>query len=350
MSASDPLIGLIYDAALDPCGGEAVARALADHLGGMSAMITDVDALGDAQAVQWGHDVTLTGAYAARYRQLDVWVAASPRCAPRVATAVDRLVSYDHLARTEFYNDFLRVHGGMAHCLGVWSPVDAGIGIVSVQRNRAQGAFDREDEARLDRLAPHLVRAAQMRARLGRARARIATLDGVFDRSPDAMLVLRPDGRLVHLNEAARRLVESGVVTLSAERPLDRCGPGDHALVGAVHRVRSTPVTPVHFVLGDGSYLGAADRIETGQILITIIDVAERRARQVEVAVARFKFSPAEAALLSALLAGQTPRDFALARDIRISTVRTQLSGLLAKAGVDRQTSLVSLVSALPTI
>jgi hypothetical protein len=265
MAASSPLIAQIYDAALDPTAIESLARALTEYFGGVSAMITDVDSLGEAQAVQWGHDVTLSDAYAAYYRDLDVWVSTAPRCAPGAATSVDRLVSYEDLARTEFYNDFLRKNGEMAHCLGVWAPVDSGVGIVSVQRSRRQGPFDRDDEVRLDRLAPHLARAAQMRARLNQARARVGTLSDLLDRASDAVMVLRADGGLEHMNFAARRLVMDGIVKLTPHRQVDRGGRRNEALIRALQQIRSTPVTPVHFALAAGRYLGAADRIESPQ-------------------------------------------------------------------------------------
>jgi DNA-binding CsgD family transcriptional regulator len=67
------------------------------------------------------------------------------------------------------------------------------------------------------------------------------------------------------------------------------------------------------------------------------------------VALARqaYRLSPAEAALLLALLQGRTPQDFADARGVRIRTVRAQMSALLLKTGTQRQQDLVALVARL---
>ena len=67
------------------------------------------------------------------------------------------------------------------------------------------------------------------------------------------------------------------------------------------------------------------------------------------VALARqaYRLSPSEADLLLALMRGQTPQDFADARGSRISTVRTQMSSLLAKTRTQRQQDLVALVARL---
>ena len=67
------------------------------------------------------------------------------------------------------------------------------------------------------------------------------------------------------------------------------------------------------------------------------------------VALARqaYRLSPTEADLLLALMRGQTPQDFADARGSRITTVRTQLSALLAKTRTQRQQDLVALVARL---
>jgi DNA-binding CsgD family transcriptional regulator len=67
------------------------------------------------------------------------------------------------------------------------------------------------------------------------------------------------------------------------------------------------------------------------------------------VALARqaYRLSPAEADLLLALMRGQTPQDFADARGVRITTVRTQMRALLLKTRTLRQQDLVALVARL---
>ena len=79
--------------------------------------------------------------------------------------------------------------------------------------------------------------------------------------------------------------------------------------------------------------------------------VAMERSLDSEAAVAlarqSYRLSPAEAELLQALMRGQTPQDFADARGVRISTVRTQLSSLLFKTRTQRQQDLVALVARL---
>lgn len=349
MARLDPLLALIYDAAVDPDALEALTKAMTQELGGVSAMLTDVGTDGQATVTQWGHGSEMHAAYEAYYRQIDAWVGVAPMTAPGVATSVDRLMPLDRLMATEFYNDFLRRHGDMAHCLGAWAPVDGGVSLVSVQRSRSQGAFDLEDEARLQEMTPHLVRASAMRARLAVAEARSASLTRLLDRCDDCVIVLDAAGRVEQLNAAALQQVQAGRLAYVGGRLSIADTEDGESLARALVRLRAGPETSAPFTLSRLGWLGVADRLEGGRTLVVLRDPVRRRARQVQAAAVRYGLSRAETGLLSSLLDGSSPQDYAQVRDIKITTVRTQLSHLLAKAGVSRQSALVSLVSSLPT-
>jgi DNA-binding NarL/FixJ family response regulator len=61
-----------------------------------------------------------------------------------------------------------------------------------------------------------------------------------------------------------------------------------------------------------------------------------------------FGLSPAGSRLAAALLSGKRPSDIA-ASDVRMTTVRTQLSSILRKLGVERQADLVRVISSSPS-
>jgi DNA-binding CsgD family transcriptional regulator len=61
-----------------------------------------------------------------------------------------------------------------------------------------------------------------------------------------------------------------------------------------------------------------------------------------------FGLSPAESRLTVALLAGKTMREAATDFGVRITTLRTQLSSILRKVGVNRQAELIRVLSNIP--
>jgi DNA-binding CsgD family transcriptional regulator len=60
--------------------------------------------------------------------------------------------------------------------------------------------------------------------------------------------------------------------------------------------------------------------------------------------------SKAEAELALALLDGKTAEEIATERDVRLSTIRSQLRSILEKTGTHRQSDAVRLLSQLPAL
>jgi DNA-binding CsgD family transcriptional regulator len=63
-----------------------------------------------------------------------------------------------------------------------------------------------------------------------------------------------------------------------------------------------------------------------------------------------FGLSHAESAVTQLLALGNTPEEIAVIRDVQLSTVRSQLSGILAKVGMRNQSALIRLVSLVPAV
>jgi DNA-binding CsgD family transcriptional regulator len=63
-----------------------------------------------------------------------------------------------------------------------------------------------------------------------------------------------------------------------------------------------------------------------------------------------FGLSPAESRLAVALMAGRRLRDVAIESGLQITTLRSQISAILRKVGVERQSDLIGVLSRLPFI
>jgi DNA-binding CsgD family transcriptional regulator len=78
--------------------------------------------------------------------------------------------------------------------------------------------------------------------------------------------------------------------------------------------------------------------------MVVVVDPARHSPSEKDLAEL-FGLRPAEARLAAALLTGKTLADIAAIYDIRITTLRTQLGSVLRKAGAERQSDLIRILS-----
>ena len=84
--------------------------------------------------------------------------------------------------------------------------------------------------------------------------------------------------------------------------------------------------------------------------VLTVVDLDERRHVPKTLLRATFGLTVAEAAIASALAEGETLQDIAARTGVRMSTLRTQLTSVLAKTGTSRQAQLICLLAKLVAV
>jgi DNA-binding CsgD family transcriptional regulator len=85
-------------------------------------------------------------------------------------------------------------------------------------------------------------------------------------------------------------------------------------------------------------------------VVLMLIDPRKRPDAALEYVVRAFKLSKAEARLLPLLFENRTPAEIAQRLDVKITTVRTQLSAIFAKTGTTRQQELMRLLGSVPPV
>lgn len=261
--------------------------------------------------------------------------------------------------RTEIYSDFLREYGIGTRMFGgtVGAAHPVGNLFMSIYRQGDDEGFTREEVQRFGAEFGAVQRAAFLHREMVALRARTRGLESLMERLPMGLLFFDTAGRLLHANTRARLL--AGQPESTALRALQQRGsvlaPGAPPVLRALFQqslqgqsgCAELPggVLLVTLPVGDLAALGLLHQAPG------VAWVAMERSLDSEAAVAlarqSYRLSPAEAELLQALMRGQTPQDFADARGVRISTVRTQLSSLLFKTRTQRQQDLVALVARL---
>jgi len=223
------------------------------------------------------------------------------------------------------------------------------------ERLARDGRFDAPALARLDALRPHLARAGLMASRLGLERARsmlsalqtiglpAAVLTGagrvLTTNEPfDAMsTTFRPaaGGGLGLVDEAGDALLQQ---TLAAAR--DHVEPAVRSLPVAAGEGRDAMV--VHLL----PLRRAAHEIFAGGDLLLVATAVRADASLPAPAVLRglFDLTPAEVRLATALAAGQSLQQAAVASAITPRSARTYLDRIFRKTGTHQQSQLVALL------
>ena len=161
------------------------------------------------------------------------------------------------------------------------------------------------------------------------------------------VVVLESDGRVRHVNDAARDLIESGTALLFDGRRLTAADPEvDSALRDALGRpeAKSLKLTR-HPASADDAPLLATLTTASGTRRVLLLSDAGQSLQPVETAlVATLGVTPTEAVVARLLAEGCELTEIATRRETTLTTVRAQLRAIFAKTGAKRQADLVRLV------
>lgn len=363
--ADDDRLGLLeaaYEAPLDPEGWAPFLRRLGAALGSPAIGISERAEDGSWIEQTWlGLDEAYERDYLRHFHRLDAWAAGAHRVEAGTAVRGVQLVADDRFQRSEFFQDFCRPHH-LTDFLGAIlerSP-ETGLVALGLIRRPDERRFEEQDRQLLQALVPHLRRVLRLqRAVRASGRAHGAGVDE--SRLPTLTVDARM--RVMHANAAAHRLLARGDGLRTQHAVLMADDPGDTArlqqAVRDAHRssrasgsrscavpVRRGPGRPSHTVV---VLPNRRDPLPPDGVVLHVVqpDAALPTAallRQV------YGLTPAEARLAEAIATGLSPREVAERFSISWSTARTQLQGVFAKTGTDREVSLVRLLMALGAI
>jgi DNA-binding CsgD family transcriptional regulator/PAS domain-containing protein len=159
--------------------------------------------------------MSLANDYAARWHGQNLWLNRGlPTLLRRGYCDGDEVVPEKELVQTPYYRHFL-IRADIRFGLGVslWHEGPEKHAVATFNRSRATGAFSPETLAFVGALRPHLVNAYTI-FRLARDLDESnRSLRATMDRAPIGMMRLTVDGRIVHANREAERLLaaQSGI-------------------------------------------------------------------------------------------------------------------------------------------
>ena len=170
------LVGLIYEAAIDPQFWDPFLTKFAEAVHAETAGLLTQDKAG-----RWARNLATVGMEPASRASYDEYFVSSNPWLPRrnvFAGSVEtgeQVISNRELAKTEFYRDFLKPNIWLHACSGVTNVEESTISCLYTLRSPRKGAYTSNEIGLCSYLVPHLETAA-------RIRQRIVDLEATLDR------------------------------------------------------------------------------------------------------------------------------------------------------------------------
>jgi DNA-binding CsgD family transcriptional regulator len=253
------------------------------------------------------------------------------------------------------YRDVLVPNGyGRGTATAIYFPEGDAV-IVNIERSVAAGRFGPAAVSRLDRLRPHLARAAMVSARLSfeRARTAVETLAGLGL----AACAVGQSGTVVVANgefeqDAAIWITRGRDRIALHDRRADAQLRDAIQLISTEQGVRSLPIeardgAPPPVLLVGRVRRAAHDLFAQAVAILVLSKGSDQPTTATPLLQALFDLTPTEAAIAARIAAGQTAEHIALADRKSADTVRGQLKSVLVKTGCRRQADLARLLAQL---
>ena len=362
--SQEQLHDLIYTAPVQPELWRDVLERLVAGVGAESASVSRLSVVdGSGAAINTGTDPSALTDYFTYYAALNplIRVDDPDRYAADWHPAIlhaDQSISREALERTEYYNDFLRpirATHGMAVRLGLQG---TDLSVIDLGRSR-RGRFTDDEVAFVARVHPHLIRAHALTRQFEALRGLSAGLTEGLDEAAGAMLLLDGDGRLLHANAPAERLlvrdrrllVEHGCLRAAEPAPADALAAAIAMAATRAWRQRTARAVTLHGADGGLLTLTVSPlRLPQATLFAhgaaVLVSVAEEAAGSLshDRLASLYGLTPSEARLADALFQGLSVRAVAERRRVSIHTARAQLGSIFSKTHTHRQVDLVRLL------
>ena len=324
----EALVGLMYDAVLDPLLWSAVLEGIADLTESAAALIHgyNVD-----RKVYMFHELGRIDPDCKRRHELyhvtNPWMRSSRFPVGYVAHS-DDLIPLAQLKRTAFYDDVLRPQN-IAHGTIVQLTRRPEFRVsINVERSEAKGPFIERDIAVLNSLLPHLRRAFELRLRLLDYQAAAQGERDALDALSTGIITFDAGHRVLFANKVARAQAEE--LSLRLDTGTDVSGPP--AVTNAFRALVRDAVSggaggTTRLPRGDGSNIGVTVAPVRGRALDDPSHHAAARPAAIALLVDVSRSRDAASALLAA-------RHGLTAAELRVTAALAQANGMTAAASM----------------
>lgn len=267
------------------------------------------------------------------------------------AFTLEQLGLADWMSTTEFYNDFMVPHGEH-HSIYATHYLDRELLVgVAAHRHSDHGAFEEDERAWVQRLLPHVARAAQA-ASLRSDRGLLQAANNQLGRQRCGMFALGRHAELCFANGHGIKLLErADLIDCAGHRIRFTHQADQHAFRRACQAAVSE--TECVFLSASGRFVLRVEAVpwSWARRAVHVLFVTELgRAPRGAMKWLRnsFGLTRAEAEVAIALVETTSLEHLASQRAVSIGTVRNQVKVVMAKVGVRKQSELCALLASVP--
>jgi DNA-binding CsgD family transcriptional regulator len=351
----EELIGRIYDTAIDPQIWPTTLNCIADIANASVAMIGSFDSVTrEFTAISPRQDPDRLQYYARHWancnplRQRSVTVPAGTILVPEM------LMPSDDYFRSDFFNEWMRPEG-LEAALGTNLVVEGStLTVFALYRPRRIGEFQAHEVEFFGRLIPHVQRALQLSARIGRAETERSALFHTLDRLREGVALVDASGRLLYVNRTGEGILAEGAGLRNSSTGLRTETAGDMAILrrliagclngsagGTIRLSRGNQRAQLSVLVAPMPRCASwAGGIRPAAILL-ITDPDRNLRISSDVLQRDYGLTQAEVALALQILQGDGLSAAARRLGVCVTTARTHLAHVLDKTGTHRQAELV---------
>lgn len=357
------IIGLIYDAALDPERWPIFMQKLSESFGGNSVFFAQDATAPAANLYQTaGFEEAPLRSYVEHYAGTNVWTPHLAKLRSGAVASGDDLVPRAVFEKTEFFNDWLKPQGLAYGIGGIVANERNLLTQISIIRPAKVGAYSGFERDVFQVVTTHLRRAVTIHRELAGARLqRDAAIDGM-ERLGVAAFLVDIDARILFANPAGSTLLSEGDGLLAPDgRLAARNGRRTEQLLHLVRQAARAAAGIGHHP-GGAMPLPRRDRrpltalispmkgealapgLPVPAALIFVRDPTRRMITQPDALKVLFGLTASEARVAMALTDGESPEEVASRLQTSIHTVRLHIKNAMAKMGVHRQAEMVAII------
>ena len=365
-AAFDKTVTSIFDAVLDEQRAPTALEAVAEYVGAPGAACLLVNTLTRrvSSLTWWGCLSASRADYFARYSQIDPFREFQINAPCGIFLRLSECVPQSVLRDNEWYTEFF-LKGGVSDLLTVkLYESRSHMAIFTLHQAVADRHPVPRNREALQSLMPALTGAARLQVELIDHGIRSAITGSGLEHPTAGVIFTDGDGRIVETNQAAERILRAGDgLTINRGRIRARRNFETAKLAGLIVLATATggvgPSSGCLLVGRDGGLPPYVVRVvpvrppasgfglSLAMVLVSTPD--ENHVSQGELAEL-YGLSQAESRLALAVAFGKRLSELSGEFGVQIATLRTQLSSILKKCGVERQSDLVRLIANIPVV
>lgn len=370
MEQYSELIGSIYDCTIDPTlWPDAIATicGATDCMAG-AIRVSDLENSRLHLVQSWNYDATTLSDMSGHAAGIAAFWAAVPNLRSRPLdepAAVRRELPHDVIENSRYNIEWARPRGIIDALALMLLREPTRLGDITLSRHESSGPITEDNVDTMRLLAPHIRRAVTIGDLMDMQNLEAQALRATLDTVTAGVVVVGAEARILHANDAARRMLDARSPIVSVRGRLAALHPeANRELAKAIVLARSNEAGIGAAGIGVPLFRNSMAAAAAHVLPLARGDLRSRLVPQAVAAVfivaagtplpadldtvARlFGLTAAETRLLHRLTAGETIAETSAALGVSQATMRTHCQHLYAKAGVSRRAELVTLVNRL---